>query len=464
MKFGGTSVGTTLALTQLLSITLQERERWTRLLLVVSALEGVTDALIEAAYNAQMGNQRSYRRLVANLRMRHMALIEHIPLGQNERSALQGNVDSLLYEMLDACQRLAENPGESRQVALDSIIGVGEKLAARIVAALLRQNGLRSVAMDATDLIITDKVYGNATPNMELTRARIGAQLIPMMDRAIIPVVTGFIGSTTTGEPTTLGRGGSDYTASTLALCADADEVWIWSDVDGLMSADPREMPSATQIEHLTYDEAADLAYFGVRLLHSRMIEPLRMGQIPLQIRNIYRPQQAGTMVGSSRTNLISGVHAVTSIQALGFQAAQRGPLSLLAARVNETFLSKTGSQAEVMLTSQSSNQSFVCFVVPTSAGIDVTHMLQNAVLEDFRNYPQLAQWTIQPVSVITAVGYEMASIAEMSNVLAVLRAIPVLALTQHLSGSSISVVVEQTYAHGALAQLHELIVQKRVM
>src|SRR5690606_14081691 len=149
MKFGGASVGTTTALTQVLSIVMQEYERWDHLLLVVSALDGVTDALIEAAQLAKLSNRRGYRRIVATLRTRHLALVEQLPLGTNERQALQADIDRLLFDMLDVCQELASYPSEEPvQAAFDEIIGVGERIAARIVATLLRQNKLRGVAID----------------------------------------------------------------------------------------------------------------------------------------------------------------------------------------------------------------------------------------------------------------------------------------------------------------------------
>lgn len=167
MKFGGTSVGMTMGLTQLLSIVLYERERWERLMLVVSALDGVTDQLIEAAHLALLNNRRGYRRIVATLRTRHLALIEHLPLGITERNALQADIDHLLFDMLDACQNMPDNLSEAeRPEAIDRIISTGERLSARIVAALLRQNNLRGVAIDGGDVIITDNVFGNATPNI----------------------------------------------------------------------------------------------------------------------------------------------------------------------------------------------------------------------------------------------------------------------------------------------------------
>jgi aspartate kinase len=277
MKFGGSSVGTAAALTQVVGIVLHEYERWDRLIIVASALEGVTDSLLEAAHLAGLSNRRGYRRITATIRTRHLSLVEQLPLGPTERSALNADIDRLLFDMLDVCQAVADLTTDTVPLnKLDAIISVGERLAARIIAALLRQNHLRSVALDATDLIVTDDTFTNANPDMTLTRARIQEHLLPMLDRRIVPVVTGYIGGTVKGEPTTLGRGGSDLSASILGTCSDAREVWIWTDVDGMMSTDPREVENARVIPEMTYDEAAELAYFGARILHARMIAPLR--------------------------------------------------------------------------------------------------------------------------------------------------------------------------------------------
>ena len=155
MKFGGSAVGTVAALTQVLSIILHEVNHRDRLIVVASALDGVTDMLLEAAHLAQVANQRGYRRIAATLRTRHLALAEQLPLGTQERNALNADIDRLLFEMLDECQSVANNPNESLSPEIsDRIIGVGEKLSARIIAALLRNNDLRGVAFDGTDVIV----------------------------------------------------------------------------------------------------------------------------------------------------------------------------------------------------------------------------------------------------------------------------------------------------------------------
>jgi aspartate kinase len=455
MKFGGTSVSTTMALTQVLSIVMQEHERWQRLVLVVAALEGVTDALIEAAQLAQLNNKRGYRRIVANLRTRHLTLIEHLPLGNIERAALQADIDRLLFDMLGTCQAIANAETDTIQPeSVDSVVGVGERLAARIVAALLRQNKLRSVAIDATDVVVTDEVFGNATIDIAPTCTRVQAQITPMLDRKIIPVITGFIGSTVKGKPTTLGRGGSEYTAAVLAACIGAVELWMWTDVDGMMTADPREIASAKSIPTLSYDEAAEMAYFGARILHPRTIDPLRERLIPLRIRNIFKPQESATFVNIRPAD--ERLKAVTSIQGLGVTARQPLPLAMLIEKIDRLLFSATGSRVESLIVAQSPGQSFACFVIPTTAGPDALHTLRTALDDDVQQQPAGA-WTLRPVSVITVIGTQLDRAHHLgAALLGALDDVRSLALAQGASNCSLSVVVEQHDSERILLRLHE--------
>jgi bifunctional aspartokinase / homoserine dehydrogenase 1 len=461
MKFGGSSVGTTTALTQVLSIVLYENEQWDRLILVVSALDGVTDALIEAAHLAQLGNQRGYRRIIANLRTRHLALIEELPLGTTERTALQADIDRLLFDLLDIYQTMAQTPADTVVPdKVDATIGVGERLAARIIAALLRQNDLRSVAIDATTLMVTNEAFGNAIPNIHLTRELVLNNLLPMLDRNIIPVVTGFIGATPKGIPTTMGRGGSDLTASILGVCAKADEVWIWTAVDGMMTADPREVPGARVIPTLSYQEVAELAYFGARILHARMVAPLSQERIPLRVKNVYKPQQAGTLIHNIPSNRSRTLKAVTSISGLGLLANRSGSLSPISLLVDETLLATTHTQAEVMISSQSSSSSFVCFLIPTSAGPDAVHGAKQLLEEKLRENPESEFWTVNPVSIITAISEKVDEWPELTaSVLQTIGKTRILEMTQGPSHCTLSLIVEPQDSEDILLLIHQLII-----
>jgi aspartate kinase len=464
MKFGGASLSTTSALTQVVSIVLQECERWERLIVVTSALEGVTDALLEATHLAQLSNRRGYRRIVATIRQRHLALIDQLPLGTNEHSVLQADIDRLLFDMLDLCQAMADNSVESsaHTDTIDAIIGVGERIAARIIAALLRENHLRGVAIDTTDIIITDTTFGHARPDMAQTCARIRDNLQPMLERKIIPVITGFIAGTASGQPTTLGRGGSDYTASILASCTGADEVWMYTDVDGMMTTDPREIADAVVIPELSYEEVAELAYFGARILHSRMIDPLREGDIPLRIKNVFKPQQPGTLIHSqARSPGAARIKAVTAIQGVSLTAAQSGPLAGIIALADQVLLECIGSHADVTITAQSSGASLLCFVIPTSAGPDATRNTQAALSQHLQEHPDTSIWQASVVSIVTVIGSDLDRLPRLTaEVLQALDDIPVLALSQGPSRCSLSIVIEPARAETTLYRLHELAVR----
>lgn len=463
MKFGGSALGTVSALTQVLSITLHEFKRWDRLLIVASALDGVTDMLLEAAHLAQVANQRGYRRIAATLRTRHLALAEQLPLAVQERNALNADIDQLLFEMLDDCQTVASTPSDTLSPEIsDRIIGVGEKLSARIIAALLRNNDLRGVAMDGTDVIVTNDVHGNATPLFEPTRERIEANLLPMIGRQIIPVVTGYIGATISGKPTTMGRGGSDFTASVLAACINADEVWVWSDVDGMMSADPREVDNALVINEMSYNEVAELAYFGARILHARMVSPLQERRIPLHIKNVYKPQKSGTLIRESGATLAENIIAVTTIPGISLTANRNGSLTHISQLVDEALINTTGNDADVMFTSQSATQSFMCFIVPLHAGgIETVNTISNRLHAKIDASHDKATWRIDHVTVVTAIGESFGkNIGLEAKVLQALSGIRIIGLTQGTSRCSLSVIVQPDDAELVLEKIHALIVQ----
>ncbi len=459
MKFGGTSIGTAAALVQVLSMVTRESKRWDRILIVASALEGVTDMLLEAAQLARLSNRRGYRRIAATLRTRHMALIEQLPLDAADRKALQADIDRLWFEMLDQCQQVANHLNDELSPSLiDSVVAVGERLSARIIAALLRQNGIRGIAVDGTDLLITDDVHGNANPNLELTARRVDDLLLPLLRRGMIPVVTGYIGATADGATTTLGRGGTDFTASVLSALIGADELWIWTDVDGMMSADPREVPDAHIIAELSYSEAAELAYFGARILHAKMIAPLAEKSLPLRIKNIFKPRQTGTFVSSEADSGGSVIKAVTSIQGLALSRPSSGSMAGITRMVGSTLFKTLGMRTEVMISSQSSNSSFLCFVIPTSIGIDGVDRLQQALKAKMAEYPQKMPWAIETVSMVTAIGSSLNHAPGLlAKALEKLDDIRIYGFAMGPSNCSITVAIALEDTQTAVLRIHEL-------
>jgi aspartate kinase len=292
IKFGGTSVGTPAALEAALGIA-AAAARESAVVVVVSALAGVTDALDAAATLAEAGGLDAAA-FAAGMRTRHLDLLGAVapdevqgPAGDHVRRRTDELEDQLAAI---ARRRTAATPARA------AVLAAGERLSAPIAAAGLRARGVAARAVDAAGLLRTDAAFTEANVDMPVTRRLARAALAP--DAAAVPVVTGFIGGTSEGETTLLGRGGSDLTASLLGWALDAERVEIWSDVDGVMTGDPRHDRAAHTLPRLTYEEAAALARAGAKVLHPRTLGPVAAAGIPVLVRNTLRPDGTGTWIG----------------------------------------------------------------------------------------------------------------------------------------------------------------------
>ena len=283
MKFGGTSVADAAAFDNVARIVASEREAAAPVV-VVSAMSGVTDALIAAANIASLREVFDRHRAVAHELLDDSArFIEKLSAAERR-----------IAELLDA---LALAPAE-RKALQDAVVSHGEILSSALLAAVLNQRGISARQVDARHCIITDDEYTCATPLMTETFASSKRELVPVIESGVVPVLGGFIAATSKGATTTLGRGGSDYTAALFGAALGADEIQIWTDVTGVLTADPRVVPEAQTIERLSYIEASELAYFGAKVLHPKTIQPAIEMSIPVRICNSRAPHEPGTLVG----------------------------------------------------------------------------------------------------------------------------------------------------------------------
>jgi aspartate kinase len=295
MKFGGTSVGDASSIEKVVDI-IRDAARESDLVVVVSAMSGVTSQLIDAAVQSALGDRLSVAAIFHELRRRHVAVVNALIHSAAERSRIGCEMDRLFQEGEQLCQctmRMRELTPSTR----DSISSLGERLSAPIVAAVLEEHGVASEAIEATELIQTDSCHGAADPHMDVTRQLCQQRLRPLVQTGVVPVVTGFIGATAEGVLTTLGRGGSDCSATILGAALDADEVIIWTDVDGLMTADPRLVPGASTIAEISYREAEEMAHLGAKVLHPKTLRPVTQSGIPLWVRNTFAPERPGTKI-----------------------------------------------------------------------------------------------------------------------------------------------------------------------
>jgi aspartate kinase len=430
------------------------------MVVVVSAMSGVTDALIESGKAAVSGDDATYQAIITDLRARHHQVIEAL-VAESERVALLATIDGLLDGLAAFCRSI-HVLGEATPRALDAITSLGERFSARIVAAALRARGLRSEAVDASELIVTDDNYQNAAPLMDKTRQRIAARLVPLMDAGVVPVVTGFVGATEKGITTTIGRGGSDYTAAILGDCTDADEVWTWTDVDGVMTTDPRIVPGARVIPTLSYGEVSELAYFGAKVLHPKTVLPVIQRDIPLWVKNTFNPTHPGTRIVRESEEAAGKIKAVTAIKGLSMVTVEgRGMIGVpgIAAR---TFSAVARQGASVLMISQASSEQSICFVIPTDVTPPVIRALEEEMAHELARRDIDRIWSWDDVVIVTAVGAGLRSTPGISARIfgALGKAnINIIAIAQGSSECSISMVVAAQDAASAVQQIHKEVI-----
>jgi aspartate kinase len=312
MKFGGTSVGDASCIRRVAEIV-RNAAHESDLVVVVSAMSGVTNKLIEAAARSEAGDLSAAKAIFAGLRVQHDSALNSLAQSPEQRRAILSKMQDCYEEGEQLCKR-----GESlRELSLkdhDSISSLGERLCAPLVAATLMAYGVKSKAIEATEIVATDSCHGAANPCMDATRERCERRIDGLLEQGIVPVVTGFIGATAEGVLTTLGRGGSDYSATILGAALGADEVIIWTDVDGLMTADPRVVDKACTIPEISYHEAAELARFGAKVLHPKTLRALTQCGIPLWIRNTFAPNFPGTRITPTGPAIPGGVKGLTAM------------------------------------------------------------------------------------------------------------------------------------------------------
>ena len=362
MKFGGTSVGDAACIARVAQIV-KDAGAEGPIVTVVSAMSGVTNRLIDAARRAEGGDQEHADAVFAALRKQHDAAVSVLVRDTEKRRKLTATLDKLLAEGAELCKGTALLR-ELTPRTLDSISSLGERLSAPIVSAALTDLGMQSEAIQSTELIVTDPSHGGADPLMDLTRERCETRLRALLDQGIFPVVTGFIGATVEGVLTTLGRGGSDYSATILGAALSADEVIIWTDVDGVLTADPRLVPDARTIPEISYREASELAYFGAKVLHPKTLRAVSQAGIPVWIRNSFAPERTGTKITPAGRSNGGGVKALTAVSDVTLITVGGPGIVGVPDVVGRTFSATAQVRANILMISQSSSQNDICFIV----------------------------------------------------------------------------------------------------
>ena len=467
MKFGGTSVGSAKALVKVIQIVKDARVEYPRVVVITSAMAGVTDLLLDCANQAALGKTDSLSHSEAIMRDIHFSAADELIQDEKLREKTKQEIDVFILSLVDLSKAVAVL-GEASPRVMDAIASLGERMSVRLLGAVLESAGINVKAFESTELIVTNSNFQNAHPNLKATTEKVHSVLNPLLDAGIIPVTTGFIGATPDGIITTLGRGGSDYSAAIIGSTLPADEVWIWTDVDGIMTTDPRIVKEAKTLPEITYSEIAELAYYGAKVIHPKTIRPLVDAGIGLRICNTFNPSHPGTRLIAnvpSDSNARNGqvVKAVTAIRNQRLVTIEgRGMLGVpgVAARA---FTAVASTRTSVPLITQASSEQSICFAVPSEAAPSVLNALQAVFAGEIADEDIDRVWMTEDVSIITVVGVGMRHtpgvagqvFTQLGN-----NKANVLAIAQGSSEVSISMVVAAADTELAVRSLHELIVK----
>jgi aspartokinase/homoserine dehydrogenase 1 len=456
MKFGGTSVGDASCIARAAQIA-AAAAREADVVVVVSAMSGVTNRLIEAATLSESGESQKPAELLEAIHKQHEVALSALISDPSIREGLTARVNVILND----AKRLCEGTALLRELTprtLDMISSFGERLSAPMVAAAIVALATDSEAVEATELIVTDGFHGGAEPLMDPTRQRCEARIRPMLQKGVVPVITGFIGASQEGALTTLGRGGSDYSATILSAALSANEAIIWTDVDGVLSADPRLVPEARTIPEISYREAAELAYFGAKVLHPKTLRAVMPQEIPVWIRNSFAPEKPGTKIAPKGNNSAGGVKALTAIGDVSLIALGGPGIVGLPDVVGRTFSTTARVRANVLLISQSSSQNDICFIVAAADAKRTVEALREQFAQDLA-HQNVEHISLDPhIAIVAVVGENMrGTVGVAGRTFSTMGrdSINIIAIAQGSSESNISFVVEQKDMKKAVLALH---------
>jgi len=457
MKFGGTSMGSGEMIKKAANIVREGRETGDRFVIVCSAMAGVTDSLLEAANQAKKGAHHAVDKFVSELGEHHRDAAREAISSKETFERFSTFMEEKLAE-IDKVLVGISYLGELSPRSLDYVMSFGEVLSTQILCCALQDSGVDARYFTGGEAgITTDSRFGEARPLMNVTAQQVRSRLGPLLDKGAVPVVTGFIGSDQDGHVTTLGRGGSDYTATLLGSALDVDEVWIWTDVDGLMTADPRIEKSARTIQEISFAEATEMAYFGAKVMHPRAFEPAGDKGIPIRIKNTFNPTNPGTLIRKEqRVKPHEVVKAVTIVRGAALLTVS-GAGMVGAPGIAANVFSVLGEHnINVIMISQGSSEANISFVISRDNLGKAMNALELALL----GTDMVKEITSEPdVCVIAAVGAGMKGTPGVAAKVfqAVARnGVNVRMIAQGSSELNISFVVREADGEAAVRAIHK--------
>jgi aspartokinase/homoserine dehydrogenase 1 len=454
LKFGGSSVGGAERIRSVIDIIIESKKIHQNIAVVASAMEDVTDQLVEAGRCAFRGD-RSYEDLLTRLEERHRSVANEL-LGERPELPAHEFIARAFAELREFVHGIWIL-GEITNRTLDYVMSYGEQLSCTIIAEALRRSDIPADYVDSRALIYTDLSYGSAQVNFDLTNWNI---LNHFKNRAGIQVITGFIARGPENETTTLGRGGSDYTASILGAALDADEIEIWTDVDGVMTADPRRVPDALSLDALTFEEAMELSHFGARVIHPPTMMPALQKRIPIRIRNTFNPAFSGTLISEKTAEVYdSPVKGIACIERMSLLKVTGEGILRTVGIASRIFAALARKEIEVNLITQSSSEHSICMAVAS----EHIRTAREVIELEFRvelHHGQISALTVEnSCSVVAVVGERVQNIPGVtSKIFEALgrNGITLRAIAHGSSERNLTLVLRQEDLQKAMNALHD--------
>jgi aspartokinase/homoserine dehydrogenase 1 len=455
LKFGGSSVGSLEAINQMLSIVISRIEK-EKTIVVVSAMSGVTDELITLAQTAAQGNE-AYKTIIQNIEQKHLDAVHALVPNKEQSSTL-----SLVKQLINELESHSEALFMLKEVSMrmqDKIISYGELLSSKIISAIFESKGIKQQWVNSSELIKTNSNYFNAVVDKPLTYKNIANYFAAPENAFDLYIAPGFVASDGDDNTTTLGRGGSDYTGAIYAAALQASALEIWTDVSGLMTADPRIVQNAKEIAEISYQEAMELSHFGAKVIYPPTIQPVMQKNIPVWIKNTFDPAHAGTIIkneSSADKNFIRGISSINDICLLNLEGTGMVGIPGFSKRLFDALAKK---QINIILITQSSSEHSICVGV----NLQDAHLAKIAVDAEFEE--EINTQKVEPliiekdVSILALVGEQMKSHPGVSGkMFGVLgrNGINVRAIAQGSSEKNISAVIATQDVDKAINVLHE--------
>jgi len=403
VKFGGTSLATVKDIKSVVK-TVDKISKKNKTVVVCSAIDGITDELIEISSLIERGNKKDANRMLAKISQKHKQFAEHLITNSKILKSLSNKLNSDLSELEELVHGLILL-GEVTPRSYDYLISFGEKLSINLVSFSLQEMKNKSVPLSGKEAgIVTDSNFGDSRPLMDTTRIRLSKTIGDYLDKKSIPVIAGFAGADQHGKTTTFGRGGSDYTATIIASCIDADEIWLMSDVEGMMTTDPKLVKNAKLIKEVSYAEAIEMARFGAKQIHPRTFEPLLSKKIPMRIRSSFDVNNQGTLVSRPHSKSKVPIKCVSAIRKVGLLDLTGGILFAGPGAAAKIFSVLAKNDINAMMVSSNPSESSITIVVKK----EDLHKAENVLEIDLLGTTLKKIDTVPNVAIIAVIGSGM--------------------------------------------------------